>query len=87
MMVPFNEMDRERRIFKVLGMLQRDVRWTDIKSGVQEVMCARDLHLGVLSIYVTFKDFLKGYGERSIPTFRNQVEKEKNMQRRPSKSN
>lgn len=87
MMVPFNEMDRERRIFKVLGMLQRDVRWTDIKSGVQEVMCARDLHLGVLSIYVTFKDFLKGYGERSIPTFRNQGEKEKNIQRRPSKSN
>lgn len=52
-------------------------RWTDIKSGVQEVMCARDLHLGVLSIHVTFKDFLKGSGERSIPTFRNQVEKEK----------
>lgn len=56
-------------------MLQRDVRWTDIKSGVQEVMCARDLHLGVLSIQVTFNDFLRVYGERSIPTFRNKVEK------------
>lgn len=44
------------------------------KSGVQEVMCARDLHLGVLSIYVTFQDFLKVYEEGSIPTFRNQVE-------------
>lgn len=28
-------------------------------------------------MYVTFQDFLKVYGERSIPTFRNQVEEEK----------